>query len=93
MLLLCREGDSAMMICPRCKRLFDLNSRYCSRCGLELVDMSEREGKIDNLMTLCADAIEYLQNNFHPHTTVIMEVDGIRVEEALASRVIEYERS
>lgn len=48
--------------------------------------------KTEELITLCGPVVEYLQNNFHPHTTVVIEVDSIRVEETLVGKVIEYER-
>ena len=50
----------------------------------------EQNEKLEKLFALCAPAVEYLQQNFHPHTTVVIEVDGIRVEETLATKVIEY---
>lgn len=50
----------------------------------------EKENKIDELVKLSEAVACYLQRNFHPHTTVVIEVDSIRVEETLAGRVIEY---
>ena len=50
----------------------------------------EKERKIEQVLSLSEKVSDYLQKNFHPHTTVIIEVDGIRVEENLASRPIEY---
>lgn len=49
--------------------------------------------KLDRLLTLSSQVADYLQKNFHPNTTVVIEVDGIRVEETLVDKVIEYERS
>ena len=49
--------------------------------------------KIEHLLALSQSVAEYLQQNFHPHTTVVIEVDSIRVEETLAGKVIEYERN
>lgn len=46
--------------------------------------------KTEKLIDLSRNVADYLQKNFHPHTTVIIEVDSIRVEETLASEVIEY---
>lgn len=48
--------------------------------------------KVDTLIEKSREIVAYLQENFHPHTTVIIEVDSIRVEETLAARVIEYEQ-
>ena len=50
----------------------------------------EKEGKINELMKLSEAVADYLQHNFHPHTTVVIEVDRIRVEETLTARTIEY---
>lgn len=50
----------------------------------------EKERKIEQLLSLSEKVVDYLQKNFHPHTTVIIEVDGIRVEENLVLRPIEY---
>lgn len=50
----------------------------------------EKLDRINALMNMCEPVVEYLQNNFHPHTTVIIEADGIRVEENLATRPIAY---
>ena len=52
----------------------------------------ENEEKINTIIKLSEAVAEYLQNNFHPHTSVLIEVDSIRVEETLAGKVIEYER-
>lgn len=46
--------------------------------------------KIDRLMELSSNVAKYLQENFHPHTTVVIEVDSIRVEETKALKPIEY---
>lgn len=50
----------------------------------------EKEGKINELMRLSKAVSDYLQRNFHPHTTVVIEVERIRVEETLATQTIEY---
>ena len=49
-----------------------------------------KEEKIKQLMELSEKVSDFLQNNFHPHTTVVIEVDSIRVEETLTARFIEY---
>ena len=46
--------------------------------------------KINELMKLSGAVADYLQHNFHPHTTVVIEVDSIRVEETMAAEIIEY---
>lgn len=51
--------------------------------------MPEKE-KIEELIHLSTIVADYLQKNFHPHTSVIIEVDSIRVEETLAAKPIEY---
>ena len=52
---------------------------------------SEKEGeKVEKLLELANPVVDYLQRNFHPHTTIVIEVDSIRVEETLAAKVIEY---
>ena len=56
--------------------------------SMESVNQSRE--KTEELMNLYRQVVEYLQKNFHPHTTVVIEVDGIRVEETLAANVIEY---
>lgn len=50
----------------------------------------EKADKINEVMKLSEAVADYLQRNFHPHTTVVIEVDGIRVEETLAAKPIEY---
>lgn len=50
----------------------------------------QKEGKINELMRLSKAVADYLQRNFHPHTTVVIEVESIRVEETLAAEAIEY---
>lgn len=47
--------------------------------------------KIKQLIEISKDVALYLQRNFHPHTTVVIEVDSIRVEETAAAEIIEYE--
>ena len=49
------------------------------------------EEKTEKLIAASEKVAEILQRNFHPHTTVVIEVDSIRVEETLASKVIEYD--
>lgn len=51
--------------------------------------MTEEE-KIENLISLSEQVLKYLQDNFHPHITVVIEVDNIRVEEMITQRVKEY---
>ena len=46
--------------------------------------------KVKELIEISKDIATYLQNNFHPHTTVVIEVDNIRVEETVAAEIIEY---
>lgn len=46
--------------------------------------------KLNELIKISKDVAAYLQNNFHPHTTVVIEVDSIRVEETAAAEIIEY---
>lgn len=55
-----------------------------------MVNNMDQKEKLEKLFDLCAPAVEYLQQNFHPHTTIVIEVEGIRVEETLAAKVIEY---
>lgn len=50
----------------------------------------KEKDKIKELVRLSKAVADYLQRNFHPHTTVVIEVDGIRVEETLAAEPIEY---
>lgn len=48
------------------------------------------EPKISKLMEMSEGIVEYLQENFNPHTTVVIECDGIRIEETLAAMPKEY---
>lgn len=48
------------------------------------------EGETKELLRLSRKVADYLQENFHPNTTVVIEVDSIRVEETLAAQVTEY---
>ena len=48
------------------------------------------EGETKELLRLSRKVADYLQENFHPHTTVVIEVDSIRVDETLAAQVTEY---
>lgn len=48
------------------------------------------DDKQKKLLELSQIVAEYLQKNFHPHTTVVIEIDSIRVEETLAFTPIEY---
>ena len=48
------------------------------------------EERMENLIEASRQVVEILQKNFHPHTTVVIEVDRIRVEETVEARVIEY---
>lgn len=50
----------------------------------------EKRSKTDELIRLSKAVADYLQRNFHPHTTVVIEVESIRVEETLAAEAIEY---
>ncbi|MBO6260453.1 MAG: hypothetical protein J6N47_06465 [Lachnospiraceae bacterium] len=43
------------------------------------------EPKVSKLMEMSEGIVKYLQENFHPHTTVVIEWDGIRIEETLAA--------
>ena len=52
--------------------------------------VQEKQTKINELMKLSEVVSDYLQKNFHPHTTVMIEADSIRVEETLIAMVIEY---
>ena len=47
--------------------------------------------KQEKLLKLSKEVAEYLQKNFHPNTTVIIEVNSIRVEENTIQVPIEYE--
>lgn len=49
-----------------------------------------KEEKIEELIKTSKQVVELLQKNFHPHTTVVIEVDSIRVEETVEARIIEY---
>ena len=48
------------------------------------------EDRITTLIDLSKRVADYLQKHFHPHTTVVIETDSIRVEETLAAKAIEY---
>ena len=48
------------------------------------------DDKMKVLLELSSHVVDYLQKNFHPHTTVVIEVDSIRVEETLTSVIKEY---
>lgn len=48
------------------------------------------EERMENLIEASRQVVEILQKNFHPHTTVVIEVERIRVEETVEARVIEY---
>jgi len=48
-----------------------------------------KDEKLNKLFELSNPIVEYLQKNFHPHTSVVIEWDGIRVEETLATVVKE----
>ena len=50
----------------------------------------DQAAKLKELMEMSRRVAHYLQRNFHPHTTVIIEVDSIRVEETLSANAIEY---
>ena len=50
-----------------------------------------RAEKLEELIEISKPVAEFLQKNFHPHTTVVVEVDGIRVEETLTAEFIKYE--
>lgn len=52
--------------------------------------MVAENAKLDELMRASKMVVDILQRNFHPHTTVLIETDSIRVEETLAQEVIEY---
>ncbi len=52
--------------------------------------MVKDDNKLKTLLSLSGCVADYLQRNFHPHTTVVIEVDSIRVEELLTAKVIEY---
>ena len=44
----------------------------------------------EEIINDCKPIAEKLQKNFHPHTTIVIEVDQIRVEETVQGEVIEY---
>lgn len=48
------------------------------------------DSKESKLLELSREVAEYLQKNFHPNTTVIIEVNSIRVEENVMQMPIEY---
>ena len=48
-----------------------------------------KDERLNNLFELSDPIMKYLQENFHPHTTVVIEWNSIRVEETLASVVKE----
>ena len=52
--------------------------------------MIKEQEKMDELLKLSNHVAEYLQKNFHPHTTVVIEVDRTRVEETVTAKTIEY---
>lgn len=47
--------------------------------------------KTEALMEMCVLIAKKLQKEFHPHVTVVIEDDYIRVKETMAGKVIEYE--
>lgn len=49
------------------------------------MDKEKRE-----VIEMCKPIAEYLQRNFHPHASVIIEVDRIRVEESIACCPLPY---
>ena len=49
------------------------------------------EKRMENLIEESKRIVELLQQNFHPHTTVIIEADSIRVEETIAAELIQYD--
>lgn len=55
-----------------------------------MISESKRECTVE-LTKLCEPIARYIQHHFHPHTTVVIECDRIRVEESLAEELIEYE--
>lgn len=48
-----------------------------------------KDERIDKLFELSTPIVKYLQENFHPHISVVIEWDSIRVEETLAAVVKE----
>ena len=69
---------------------------YPIRCGLKRPLMkggrgTEMEKRMENLIEESKRIVELLQQNFHPHTTVIIEADSIRVEETIAAELIQYD--
>ena len=49
------------------------------------------EKRMENLIEESKRIVELLQQNFHPHTTVIIEADSIRVEETIVAELIQYD--
>lgn len=49
------------------------------------------EKRMENLIEESKRIVELLQQNFHLHTTVIIEADSIRVEETIAAELIQYD--
>lgn len=73
-------------ICPKCnKRTSDIE-QHCSICGTALEDDKD----LNCLMGLGRQIADCLQRSFHPHTTVVIEADSIRVEETMTREIIEY---
>ncbi len=44
------------------------------------------------LLEMCKPIAEYLQEHFHPHVSVLIEGDRIRVEESVAGCLVDYKR-
>lgn len=52
--------------------------------------MEGNGAKTDKLFEMSKMIALYLQKNFHPNTTVVIECDRIRVEETYSERLIEF---
>ena len=54
------------------------------------MEKDEKTERIDKIFELSAVVADYIQKNFHPHTSVVIEADSIRVEETVTAKAIEY---
>lgn len=63
-----------------------MSPRILKETNMEKNDNTKMfEPKVSKLMEMSEDIVKYLQENFNPHTTVVIEWDGIRIEETLAT--------
>lgn len=50
----------------------------------------KKEEKYEKLVALCMPVFKTLCKDFHPHTSIIMNSDGIRVEETIYGLPTKY---